>query len=116
MKSWRGMGKLLLFEYLVGEFYHTRAKERGDEQAQRDVLTVKGLQGSQLREPDDRDAIRAGAWRLRYARHDLSLVDSFLLVLAKRHGTRVFTTDPGVRTAGKELGIELKFVPRLLAF
>lgn len=114
-RIWReirlGLRGLLLFEPLVSEMYYKNIPKLGKKGARDKVLWLKSLNKTELYSLDDNDAINAGAIRVDYSPYGLSLVDCFLLSVAKKHTALILTTDPSIRNVARKMKVEANFLP-----
>jgi len=101
---------LLLFEPLVSETYYKNIPRYGKKISKDRIFWLKSLPRSKMHQIDDNDAIRAGDIKVQFP-GNLSLVDCFLLAVAKTNNAKIFTTDYGVRDAARKMKIEVDYLP-----
>lgn len=61
---------------------------------------------------DDNIAFEASSLYLKLGRHNISLVDSFMLAIAKKERAKVFTSDHGLRNAAREIDVAVSYLPK----
>ncbi|MDO9537382.1 MAG: PIN domain-containing protein [Thermoplasmata archaeon] len=105
-----GNGRLLLFEPLVSETYYKNIPKYGKKASKDKIYWLKSLPKTKIHQIDDNDAINAGDIKVQYSRK-LSLVDCFLLAVAKANSAKVFTTDPSVRDTARDMNINIDYLP-----
>ena len=106
-----GNKQLILFEPLIAEILYQMIKEKGDGTATDRILWIKSLNNTRIVELNDKLAFAAGRAYLKFKKYGLSLVDSFSLVIAKEEKAEIFTTDHGLRDAGKDSGVRVSYLP-----
>jgi rRNA-processing protein FCF1 len=60
----------------------------------------------------DKMAFQAGAIILRHKKHNISMVDSYILSAAMTEGAIILTADNGIREAAEEEHCEVNFIPQ----
>lgn len=103
--------QLLLFEILITEIFYKLSKKYGYKTIQTKILQLKSLQSLILIKIDDNLAISAGKFKNRYQKHNLSIVDSYILACSKKYNARIISTDPGIKKACKDEKVEIDFIP-----
>ena len=113
-RPWRevrvGMRSLLLFEPLVSEIYYKNIPKYGKKTSRDKIFWLKSLPHTQIYLIDDNDAINAGNIKVRYP-GGLSLVDCYLLAIAKANNAKIFTTDYGLRDVARSMGVNVDYLP-----
>lgn len=99
---------IILIEPLVGEMYYKNAPKLGLKEVKNNIMGLKGFRKAEVYKLKDSDAIEAGKIKLEH--RDLSLVDCFIMAVAKRHRAVILTTDPGIRDAAREMRIDVNFM------
>ncbi len=102
---------LLLFEPLISEIYYKNTPKHGKKVCKDKIMWLKSLPKTRIYQLNDRDAINAGDFKVQFSKYGLSIVDCFLLCVAKAHGAMVFTTDPSVKNVARKLNIKVSFLP-----
>jgi len=114
-RAWKevtiGHKSLILLEPLVAEMTSKLSPRIGIARARQRILWLKSLRNTSVVSPDDNEAIEAGFAKMRYKAAGLSLVDAFILTIARRQGAKVFTTDRGLRDTCRESKVEVDFLP-----
>ena len=106
-----GNSGLLLFEPLISETYYKNIPKYGKKACKDKIMWLKSLPKTKIHKLDNNDAIRAGDIKVQYSEYGLSLVDCFLLTVAKVHSAMVFTTDHDVRDVAREMNVKVSFLP-----
>ena len=106
-----GNKTLILFEMLVAEVLSRLTVRKGQNASRNRMLWLKGLRNTKMIDVDDSIAFEASRIYLRLRDYSLSLVDSFLLAIAKKERARVFTSDHSLRDAAREMKIDVSFLP-----
>ena len=106
-----GDSGLLLFEPLISEAYYKNIPKYGKKDCKDKIFRLKSLPKTEIHPLDDNDAIRAGDIKVQYPEYNLSLVDCFLLSVAKARGSKVFTTDHSVRDIAKKMNVNVDYLP-----
>lgn len=106
-----GSKKLIIFEMLISEILYKNSKKLGLEKTKDKILEIKSLRNSVIIPVDDNDAFSSGGYMLKLNKFGLSHVDSYILTLSKRCNARIVTTDPGLKNAGKNIGVEVDYLP-----
>ena len=75
---------------------------------------LKSLPKTKIHKLDDNDAINAGNIRDQYHSHyRLSLVDCFLITVAKANNAKIITTDHSVRDVARKMKVNVDYLPLL---
>lgn len=106
-----GNKSLLLFEPLIAEIFYQLSRQKGEKAASDRILWLKGLPTMTMVKLDDNIAMDAGRYRKR-GEFDISLVDAFSLAISKKERAELFTTDHGIRDAGKKIRVKVNYLPR----
>lgn len=106
-----GSKGLLLFEPLISEIYYKNIPKHGKQNCKNKIIWLKSLQKTEIHQLNDRDAINAGDLKIQFSRYDLSLVDCFLLSIAKANKAMIVTTDHSVREVARKLNVNVSFLP-----
>ena len=114
-RIWReirmGQRGLVLIEPLVSEMYYKNIPKLGKKRAKDQILWLKSLIKADIHSLDDNDAINAGTIKVDYSSNGLSLVDCFLLSVAKKQNALILTTDHSIRDVARKLRVEVNFLP-----
>jgi predicted nucleic acid-binding protein len=107
------MGKrnLILIEPIIYEIYHKNIQKYGEAEIKKKIIWLKSLKKFNIISLDNYDAILAGSIRVEYSKFNLSLVDCFILSIAKRNGALILTTDRAIRDVGKKINVEVNYLP-----
>ena len=107
------MGKcgLLLIEPLISEIYYKNIPKLGKKKSKDHIFWLKSLPQTKIHQLDDNDAIKAGDIKVQYSRYKLSLVDCFILSVAKDHNAVVFTTDYQMKYVSSKIKVNVNFLP-----
>jgi len=70
------------------------------------------LPGSEILNITNADAFQAAEYKVTLHRFGISLVDSYILTIARKHNARVVTTDIGIKQAGKTIRLDVDYLPR----
>ncbi|MEM4160687.1 MAG: PIN domain-containing protein [Thermoplasmata archaeon] len=108
-----GQRSLILIEPLVSEIYYKNVLRVGKKSAKDMIMWLKSLKKAEIHSLDDNDAMNAGAIKVDYSNYDLSLVDCFLLAIARRYNALILTTDHSIRDAARNMKVEVNFLPHL---
>ncbi len=73
---------------------------------------MKGLRNIKMVDIDDNSAFEASRLYLSMRKHSISLVDSFVLAIAKKERAKVFTSDHKLRNAARDIKVEVNYLPR----
>ena len=103
--------ELLLIEPLISETYYKNIPKHGKKVCKDKILWLKSLQNVKIHQIDDNDAIAAGDIKNTYFTNKLSLVDCFVLAIAKKYSATLFTTDSSMRDIARKLNINVDFLP-----
>jgi len=76
-----------------------------------EILILKSFPKVEMYIPDDNDAFMAGDIKTQYRKHNLSLVDCFIISIARRKRAVVFTTDNAINKVGKDLNVTVNYLP-----
>jgi len=106
-----GNKSLLLFEPLIAEIFYQLTRQKGESAAVNRILWLKGLPTITMVKLDDNIAMDAGRFRRR-REFNISLVDAFALAISKKKRAELFTTDHGIRDAGKKIGVNVNYLPK----
>lgn len=104
-----GQRGLVLIEPLVSEMYYMNVWKFGKKKTKDKILGLKSFKEAEEYSLDDNDAINAGAIKVDYK--NLSLVDCFLLSVAKKQNALILTTDHSIRDVARKLRVEVSFLP-----
>lgn len=102
---------LLLFEPLISETYYKNIPKYGKKTCKDYIIWLKSLPKTKIHQINDKDAINAGDIKVQFSKYGLSLVDCFLLSIAKLHRAMVFTTDHSIRDVAREMNVKVSFLP-----
>ena len=105
-----GYSNLLLFEQLISETYYKNIPKHGKKYCKDKILWLKGLPNKNIHIIDNKDAFNAGDIKIQY-KDKLSLVDCFVITIAKTNGAKVFTTDYFVRDIARKMKINVDYLP-----
>ena len=106
-----GNSELLLFEPLISEMYYKNIPKHGKTKCKDKIYWMKSLSNSTIHPLDDNDAFRAGDIKNQYKKFGPSIVDCFLLSVAKVNGAMIITTDPTVKFVAKEMNVKFSYLP-----
>lgn len=106
-----GNSGLLLFEQLLSETYYKNISKYGKAACKDKIIWLKSLPKTEIYQLDDNNAISAGNIKVEFSKYRLSLVDCFLLSVAKVRGAMVLTTDRSVRDVAKKMNVNVNFLP-----
>ncbi len=106
-----GRGRLILFEPLVSETYYKNVQVHGKKPSKRNVLWLKALPETTMVHLDDNHAIAAGDIKVEHSRFSLSLVDCFILAVAKSQSAKIITMDHSLRDVARKMRIGCSFLP-----
>jgi predicted nucleic acid-binding protein len=101
---------LILSEPVVSEFYYKNARRVGKRMSKDFIIWLKSLPNSFVYDPDDNDAFFAGDTKLDKA-FDLSIVDCFVLAVARANRAILITTDHSLRDSARSLGLRVDWLP-----
>ena len=107
-----GNKHLILFELLVAEIMNQLTIRKGQNASRNRMFWLKGLRNTWMVDVDDNTAFEASRIYLSMKGHSLSLVDSFLLAIAKKERAKVFTSDHRLRDAARAIKIDVNFLPK----
>ena len=114
-RIWReirmGQRGLILIEPLVSEMYYKNILKFGKKGTKDKILGLKSLKKVDIYPLNDNDAINAGAIKVDYSSSSLSLVDCFLLSVAKKQNALILTTDYPIRNVARKLKVDVSFLP-----
>jgi len=102
---------IIFIEPLISEIYYKNARTFGMKVMKDKILGLKNYPNAEIYPLEDNDAIAAGDIKIKYRPLRLSLVDCFILHVAKKCRATIFTTDPGIKNVGRELKIDVNFIP-----
>lgn len=115
LRHWKeikmGNSSLLLFEQLISESYYKNIHKYGKKKSRDNILWLKGLPNNCLYAINDNDALNAGDIKVQYKKYKLSLVDCFLITIAKTNRAKIFTTDHSVRDVARKMNINVDYLP-----
>ena len=106
-----GKSKLILFEQLISETYYKNMKTHSKKNCKNKIFWLKSLPNNYIYGIEDKDALNAGDIKVQYNDYDLSLVDCFLITIAKTNGAEIFTTDHSVRDVARKMKINVNYFP-----
>lgn len=106
-----GTSKLILIEPLISETYYKNVPKYGKKRCKEKVYWMKALPKIYIHPLDDNDAILAGDIKTHYKGKGLSLVDCFLIAVAKANNAKIFTTDTGVRDIARSEKVQVDYLP-----
>ncbi len=72
---------------------------------------IKYLQSSEIVNITNNDAFQAAEYKVNLHIFGISLVDSYILTLARKHHARIVTMDTGIKKAGKKIGLDVDYLP-----
>lgn len=102
-----------IIEPIFAEAYQQLLKKEGinKQSAKKYIMKIKPI--IFILPIDNNDSFRAAQYRIKYEskKSSLSLVDSFLLAVAKRYKLKIYTTDLGLKEAAKKEGIQCNYLP-----
>lgn len=114
-RSWKevkaGSGGLVLFEPLVSETYYKNIPKYGKKASKDNIYLLKSLPKTKIHQLDDNDALNAGDIKDQYYHYRLSLVDCFLITVAKANNAKIFTTDYSVRDVARKMKVKVDYLP-----
>jgi predicted nucleic acid-binding protein len=105
-----GYSGLLLFEPLISEIYYKNIPDYNKKFCKDKIMWLKSLPKTKIHQLDDNDAIIAGDIKAQYSKK-VSLVDCFLLSVAKVNSAKIFTTDYDVRDVARDMKIKVDYLP-----
>ena len=106
-----GIGSLVLFEPLISETYYKNIPRHGKKISKDNIYFLKSLPKAKVHQLDDNDALNAGDIKIQYKQYGLSLVDCFLITVAKTNNAKIFTTDHGVREVARSMKVKVDYLP-----
>jgi len=115
LRPWKevkaGTGGLVLFEPLISETYYKNIPKHGKKTSKDNIYWLKSLPKTKIHQLDDNDAINAGDVKIQYKQFGLSLVDCFLIIVAKANNAKIITTDHGVRDVARKMKVKVDYLP-----
>src|SRR5262249_19441580 len=114
-------GILYIAEPLISEVYYQIAKRKGHDSARNCITKMKSLKGAKmfLSMEDDELAIEAACIRLKSQLKKnkkefgtLSMTDAYLVALARKMDSKLFTTDHVIRDSAREHGCKVDWLPK----
>jgi len=106
-----GTRTLLLIEPVVSEVYYKNVPKFGKKVVKDKILWLKALKSAEEYRLDDNDAMLAGSFKVERSGSGLSIVDCYIIAVAKRTGSLILTTDKQIRNVAKENGVQLEYIP-----
>lgn len=103
--------RLVLFESLIAELFYQLIKRKKEEIVREEILKIKGLPASIIVQIEDDISFQAGMFYHQFRVYRISLVDAFLLAVAKRKNGVIFTTDFNLRESAKKMNIGVSYLP-----
>ena len=106
--------RLILIAPVVSEIFYKNAPNIGDEKTEYEIWKLVNSLNPKLYSLGYNDAIKAGAIKIKYSgrkKDELSLVDCFLLAVAKRYKTSIITTDHSIDNIGRNMNIDVRYLP-----
>ena len=105
-----GNGNLILFEQLISETYYKNIPKYGKKKCKEKIMWLKNLPNKYLHTINNKDAFNAGDIKNEY-KNKLSLVDCFLITIAKAKNAKIFTTDYSMRDIARKMKINVDYLP-----
>lgn len=106
-----GTKKTILFEGLVSEIFYKNAPRHDFQFMRKKLEWIKSLQASKIVNITDNDAFEAGEYMVNLCKFDLSLVDAYILTVARKNTARIITTDTNLKQASKTVRVECDYLP-----
>lgn len=114
MRYWKevrsGRKRLIVFEALISEIFYKNSYY-GFKTMREKLEGIKYLPALEITKISDADAFQAAEYMISLHRFGLSLVDSYILTIAQRDHARIITTDDGIKKAGKNVGLDIDYLP-----
>jgi predicted nucleic acid-binding protein len=106
--------KLVLLEPLITEIYYQIVSLCGKIDAQCYLLKLKGIKNTDIIPHNKMDGVAflAGDIIMKYKRHKISLVDSYIIAAAIKEKASIYTTDHGVRDSAKQEKCVVDYLPK----
>ena len=104
-----GRKKLIIFEMLISEIFYKNSEKYGFKGIREKFEGIKCLPASEIVNIDNSDAFQAAEYKVSLRRFGISLVDSYILAIARKHHARIVTTDEGIKKAGKFIGLDVDY-------
>ena len=115
LRQWKeikiGNSTLLLFEQLISEAYYKNIQKYGNKKSRDNIFFLKSFPNSYIYKIKDKDALSAGDIKVKNNKYKLSLVDCFLIAIARTNRAEIFTTDPSIRDVAKKMKISVNYFP-----
>jgi len=103
--------KLIIFEMLISEIFYINSSDYGFKTMREKLELIKHLPGSEIVNITNADAFQAAEYKVTLHRFGISLVDSYILTIARKQNARVVTTDIGIKQAGKTIRLDVDYLP-----
>ncbi len=106
-----GTGGLVLFEPLISETYYKNIPKHGKKKSKDDIYLLKSLPKTKIHQLNDNDAMNAGDIKIQYKQYQLSLVDCFLITVARANNAKIFTTDHNLSNVARKMNVKVDYLP-----
>jgi predicted nucleic acid-binding protein len=95
-----GTKKLIIFEMLISEIFYKNSKKYGFKAIREKLEWIKYLPASEIVNINNSDAFQAAEYMVSLRRFGISLTDSYILAIARKHHARIVTTDGELKKLG----------------